>query len=283
MNIITFKSISICNEINLNKIATHFGITTKFEWEDFLKLDATHLKGVLKEPESKYVNIFAFGCLVFVNLQHHEMMDVLNYLAAIEPRLKSAQFDFSDDYMLEIREEHEPIETDAHFTNESMITTEYGHYQMDIVSIVLAKSVALEKIENDIEILLDEIELVIEAMQTGQLSVSDEKIARISARILNFKYNTISSIMILDKPDVTWNNKNAEDLYGSMSHMFELDERYNKVQMKSETLMDIVQVFTTFTQHKKANKLEMMIIILIIIEIVISLIDFFHLNPFSPI
>lgn len=283
MTHISFKAVSVCNEINLNVLAGHFGIHKKFEWEDFLPLNANHLKGILKEHENKYVNIFAFGCLVFVNLQHHETRDVLNYLASIEPRLTASSFDFSDDYMLEIRPDGEILEDEEHFTNDAMITNAYGKYQMDILSIVLAKSVALEKIESDTEILLDEIELVIEAMQKGQLSARDEKIARISARILNFKYNTISSIMILDKPDITWNNKLAEDLYHSMSHLFELEERYNKVQKKADTLMDIVQVFTTFTQHKKANTLEMMIIILIIIEIIISLIDFFHLNPFAPL
>lgn len=283
MTPITFKAISICNEINLNTIASHFGIKKKFEWEDILRLSSEHLKGVLKEPEDKYVNIFAFGSLVFINFQHHEMVDLLNYLSSLESRLKSPSFDFTDDYQLEILEKTSIPEEAAHFSNESMITTEYGSYQLEIVSIVLAKSVALEKIENDIEVLLDEIELVITAMQSGQLSVRDEKIASISARILSFKYNTISSIMILDKPDITWNQENAETLYKSMSHLFELDERYSKVQMKAETLMDIVQVFTTFTQHKRANQLEIMIILLIMFEIVISLIEFFNLNPFSPI
>lgn len=281
MTQINFKAVSLCNEINLNAIAAHFGIKKKFEWEDFLRLNAAQLKGVIKEHDNKSVNIFAFGALVFVNLEHHEIMDILNYLSHVETRLSNISFDFADDYMLEVRKEDEIADDEAHFTNDAMITTEFGYYQMDILSVVLAKSVALEKIENDIEILLDEIELVITAMQTGKLSVRDEKIARISARILSFKYNTISSIMILDKPDLTWNNENAEKLYTAMSHLFELDERYNKVQMKSETLMDIVQVFTTFTQHKKANTLEWMIILLIVFEIVISLIEFFHLNPFN--
>lgn len=282
MTQIKFKAISVCNEINLNSLASHFGIKKKFEWEDILRLSAYNLKGILKEPEDKYVNIFAFGSLVFINFEHHEMMDLLNYLSTFEPRLKEASFDFTDDYMLEIKEPEDLPEEEVLFGNESMMTAEYGSYQMEIISIVLAKSVALEKIERDIEALLDEIELVIDAMQAGRLSVRDEKIAEISARILSFKYNTISSIMILDKPDITWNHQKAESLYNDMSRLFELDERYGKVQMKAETLMDIVQVFTTFTQHKRANKLEIMIILLIMFEIVISLIEFFNLNPFTP-
>lgn len=275
MREIKMKAVSVCNEINLNILANHFGIKKKFEWEDFLRLGSAQLTGVLKEPEDKYVNLFAFGCLVFVNLSHHEMVDVLNYLANVEPRLSQYNFNFVDDYSLEVRSESE-IDTDTPLiTNDYIVTTEYKSYHMEILSIVLAKSVALEKIENDIEVLLDEIELVIDAMQKGRLSARDEKIARIAARILSFKYNTISSIMILDKPDITWNNEKAEELYRVLSHLFELDERFTKVQMKAETLMDIMQVFITFTQHKKANTLEIMIIALILFEIVFSLFQFF--------
>lgn len=274
MTEIRFKAVSVCNEINLNKLANHFGIKKKFEWEDFLRLGSHQLTGILKEPDNKYINLFAFGCLVFVNLQHHEMVDALNYLSSIEPRLKDHSFEFSDDYSIEIHKE-QPEEDQPLMTNDYIITTEYASYQMEILSSVLAKSVALEKIESDIEVLLDEIEVVIEAMQKGRLSARDEKIALLSSRILSFKYNTISSIMILDKPDITWNNAKAESLYSDMSHLFELSERFNKVQMKAETLMDIIQVFTTFTQHKKANTLEWMIIILILFEIVFSLFQFF--------
>ena len=92
MTHINFKAVSLCNEINLNALAAHFGIKKKFEWEDFLRLSATQLKGILKEHDNKSVNIFAFGALVFVNLQHHEIMDVLNYLSTVESRLKQCEF-----------------------------------------------------------------------------------------------------------------------------------------------------------------------------------------------
>lgn len=274
MNHIQFKSTSICNEINLNKIAGHFGIKKKFEWEDFVRLGSHQLKGVLKEPDNKTIILFAFGSVVFINMQHHEMVDSLSYLAQIDQRLEQPNFEFSDDYRLSFDPRAEEKELEERFTNDSMTMPEYAFYQMEILAIVLAKSVALERIEADTEKLLDEIEPVIDLLQKGNLSSRDEKIANISARILGFKYSTISSIMLLDKPDITWNNSKAEELYGLLSHLFELDERYNKIQMKTNTLMDIVQVFTSLTQHRKANTLEWMIIILIVIEIILSLIDF---------
>jgi required for meiotic nuclear division protein 1 len=270
-----FKAVSLCNEINLNKLANHFGIKKKFEWEDSLRLGPDELKGVLRENDGKYVYIFAFGCGVFINLQHHEIVDIVNYLKNIETRLTAAIDEFADDYKLIVDSEGVFGQDEESYTNDSLIVTEYAHYQMEILSVVLAKSVALERIEMDIEVLLDEIEPVMDYLKRGRLGTRDQKIANISSRILRFKYNTISSIMLLDKPDITWNNSKAEELYRDMAHIFELDDRYSKVRMKAETLMDIVQVFSSLTQHKKASTLEWMIIVLIVIEIVISLVDFY--------
>ncbi len=269
MNTISFKVFSLCKEIGLNKIATHFGINKNFNWVDFLSLEEDHLKGIVKEPAGKMVNVFPFGSVVFINLQHHEIVDIVNYLKKIEKNLDSPSYDFTDDYKLEITDDEEIINYD------SMLVKNFDEYHTDILSIVLAKSVALEKVENDTENILDEIESVILLLKEGKLNSRDEKLAKTSARILSFKYNMISYIMLLDKPDITWDNQAAEELYIKLSHLFELNDRYDKIQAKSETLMDIVQVFTSLTHQKRGDKLEWMVIILIGIEIVLTLIDFF--------
>ena len=50
--------------------------------------------------------------------------------------------------------------------------------------------------------------------------------------------------------------------------MFELSQRYNEIKYKSETLMDITEVFSNLSHARRSSRLEW-IIILIIIEIVI--------------
>lgn len=269
MKNIAFKAFAIGKEINTNLLATHFGIRKNFKWEDTLRLGEQQLTGIIKEPEDKTVVLFSFGSAVFINMVHHEIMDIVTYLKGLDSNLVNPSYDFSDDYSIETGCEEETI------NNGYMALQELAPYHREILSVILAKSVALEKIEAEIEILLDELEAVINLLKSGRLSARDDKLAQISAQILSFKYNTISSIMLLDKPDIAWYNEKAEELYNNLSHMFELDERYSKVQAKTGTLMDIVQVFTSLAQHKKANTLEWMIIILILIEIVISLVDFF--------
>jgi hypothetical protein len=68
MTTIQFKAISLVKELNLNLIATHFGIVKRFDWEDNLTLHEAQLKGVLNNTAERRVILFPFGCGVFLNM-----------------------------------------------------------------------------------------------------------------------------------------------------------------------------------------------------------------------
>lgn len=266
-----FKAIVLANEINITKIAQHFGILRKFRWEESLLLKGTDLQGIITIPENKLIYIFHFGSAVFVNFHHHEMMDIVKYFNKIDPEFNiSIPFKYVDDYRIEINSD-EPLA----INNDFMVTDQEGEFHLEIVSTILAKSVALERIEAEIDRLLDEIEIVLNDLYQGHLAASDEKMAQMAARILSFKLSSISYIMLLDKPDITWNNEDASSLYDELSTLFELDDRYEKIRHKTDTLMNITEVFSGLAHAKRGNRLEWMVIILITIEIILSLIEMF--------
>lgn len=268
----SIKAFSLCNEISLDKISSHFGINKKYKWEDSLTLREEHLKGILPVPEGKSAVIFPFGSVVFVNMEHHEIVDVINYLKKMEPNLKNADYKYVESYMLKIGAEEPSIDFN------SMSVREFKSHHSEILATILAKSVALDKVETDLNNLLDEVEAIVDMLERGILNISDEKNAKMSAKILGFKFDTISYIMLLDKPDITWENQEAESLYMQLSQFYELSERYEKIQAKTETLMDITQVFGSLAHQKRGNKLEWMVIILIGIEILLTLIEFIFLK-----
>lgn len=81
--------------------------------------------------------------------------------------------------------------------------------------------------------------------------------------------------MVLDKPDITWDNPEADRLYTTMAGLFELSQRYLEIKHKSETLLDMTSVFTDLSHARRAARLEWIIIILIAIEIVIYLVQLY--------
>jgi required for meiotic nuclear division protein 1 len=268
---VDFKAVALINEIHLHKIANHFGIKHKFKWEESLRLNEVALKGVIRDSTNKAIYIFPFGSIVFVNCVRSEIMDIIHYLGRIEKGLDAiTTIDYFDDYKIEILPDEQPA-----INNDSMITPTEISYQREIVGTVLAKSVALERLEIDIDKLIDEIEDIVNYLQRGYLTVSDKQLAKMSARILGFRLSTISYIMLLDKPEITWVNEEAAILFDSLSPLFELTDRGENIRLKSEMLMDITKVFTELAHAKRGNRLEWGVIILIMIEICLSIVDMF--------
>lgn len=267
------KALVVANEISLNQLARHFGIERKFKWDDSLLLGESQLTGILKDPKNKLVYIFHFGTIVLINFHAHEMMDLLNYLKEVEKNIHpNSPFEYTDDYNIEIVQDQQPS-----LSNDSLAVLEINGYEQEIAATVLAKSVALEKIEKQIDRLLDDIEEIVTSLKQGKLSISDDRLAKISASILGVKYNSLSYIMILDKPDITWINEGAGTLFTELGTLFELDDRYGKIRHKTEILMDITEVFTSLSHAKRGTRLEWAIIILIAIELCLSIFNtFFH-------
>ncbi len=268
MEIQDFIAHALTDEMDLNLIANHFGINRKLRWEEVLTLKDTNLKGILKDPEGKRVALTSFGSAVFINCQPHEIRDMVLYLQRIDPHLKEARLDLMDTY-------HLTVEPDAEVTihYDHAIVPAVGPHHQEIISVVLAKSIALERIELGINRLLDESEEIVGYLETGRLTISDERLAKLTARILSFKYNSLSYIMLLDKPDIAWRGQDTMELFADLSGLFELGERYGRLQLKTETLLDITDAFANFTHARRSNRLEWVVIILIGLEIVMALVE----------
>lgn len=271
MEVLQVRAFWLCNEIGLDALAKHFGIARRSRWEDLLSLEPENLTGVLSEPVGKRIHLFPFGCIVTFGMAHHEVIDLIGYLRRVEPRLQDPQGSFQDDILLEMGAPRLSIRDDR------IAVPVLEDWLPGILSTVLSKSVALERVEAEVERLLDESEPVVRDLSSGKVSPSDAKISSLAGQILSFRLDTVAYIQLLDKPDATWDNPGAEELYGRLSQFFELQDRYDKIQAKSGVLMDLTEVVATYAHHHRDARLEWAIILLIVFEIALSLLQMFVL------
>jgi required for meiotic nuclear division protein 1 len=278
MRDLTFKAFAITNEIDLNKIAVHCGIPKKFTWEEPLILRGEILKSILYKDvdNSQMVLVFSFGSIVFINHSTpNEITALLNYLHSFEPDIEVKNADrYSDDYSLHIKET-ESIE----LTDEFVVVPEYEDYYPELISTVLAKSVALEKTEEQLGQINDKLETMIDRLEKGKLRIGNKELARTTAKIIRHEYNTLAYIMILDKPDITWTSSSAGAFYDRMLEFFELNDRYKILKSKTEILYNIMDGFSTISHSIRGLFVEWIIVILILFEIVLSLLGIAGLLP----
>ncbi len=222
--------------------------------------------------DTEGVYLYYFGGLVFINCTGDSIARFLDSIPGYAESLKGQiQMPYSEEYRLEIDPERQIA-----ITNDGAVMPFYDLAYLDIICFVIAKSVALERIEERVDLVFDDVEVMIANLGKGILELPDRDMARLASSILSFKYTSLAHIMVLDKPESTWDNAEADSLYLTMARLFELDQRYQEIKHKSETLLDMTDVFTSLSHARRSARLEWIIIILIGIEIVIYLMQ---LNP----
>lgn len=275
---ITFKAFAITNEIDLNKIAIDCGIPKKFTWEEPLILKGDILSSILNKSiqELQQILIFSFGSIVFINYANEdEIKGFLRYIRTFEPEIDLVHLDrYTDDYSLHVKES-ETFE----LTDEYVLVPEFASFYPELISTVLAKSVALEKTEEQLGQIHDNLETMIDRLEKGKLRIGNKELAKITSKIVRHEYNTLAYIMILDKPEITWTSSTASEFYDQMVNFFELTDRYKILKSKTEILYNIMEGFSNISHSVRGLFVEWIIVILILFEIILTLLEIVGLLP----
>jgi len=269
MEVYSFNAFAFGGELDLNRLATKLGITRKYRWEEPMKLNAVTFAPATSS-DSERVYLYYFGGVVFLNCSGDLIARFLDRIPQYAEHLKGQpQLPYREEYRLEIDPAREPA-----IDNDCAVMPHYNLAFLDIVCFVIAKSVALERIEERVDVVFDEVEGLITNLGKGKLELPDRDMARLASSVLSFKFTSIAHIMVLDKPDITWDNPEADRLYNTMAGLFELNQRYQEIKHKSETLLDVTDVFTSLSHARRSARLEWIIIVLIAIEILLYLAEF---------
>jgi required for meiotic nuclear division protein 1 len=268
MHSFNFTAYALDGENDLNKIAAQLHFGKKFRWEEPLVLDPTtmqpHAEVEFADPR---VYLYYFGTAVFFNCTDTIIAQFYRDITKVTASFRNPRSSVSrEKYSLQIDETARMA-----VTNDCAIIQKPDTIFVDIIAYTIAKSVALEQIESRVDVVFDTMEEIIARLDQGNLAIPDKELAKSAATILNFKYRSISHIMILDKPDATWDSDEADRLYSTLANLFELQQRYSQIKQKSDTLLDITEVFTGLSHAKRSARLEWIIIVLIAIEIVLFL------------
>ncbi len=261
-----FIAFAVGGELDLNRLATRLGIDRKYRWEEPMRLNP--ITFTRSGPgDSVWVYLYYFGGMVFLNCSDDIIARCIEGLKQHLEQLKDQpQLRFREDYQLEI----DPASASS-ITNDSAIMPEFKQELLEIICFVIAKSVALEMIEERVDTVFDEVGVMINRLGQGVLELPDKDLARLASTVLNFKYTSIAHIMVLDKPEITWDNEEADRFYLIISNLFELRPRYQEIKHKAETLLDVTDVFSGLSHARRSARLEWIIIILIAFEIIMAL------------
>ncbi len=266
-----FKAYAVLNEIDLNKIAVSCGIPKKYTWEEPLILHKDLMQKILGKEfeENSRVFIFSFGCIILVNVPESEMPSLLKYIKEFEPELDlNSWSSYTDEYEIRVDQGGHLKITDAY-----AVVPKYELFYTELAATIIAKSVAMEKTEYELGKIFDKLETMIDRLERGQLHIGNRELARTTARVTRHQYNTLSYIMILDKPDITWSSSDAALFYEKMSDFFELNDRYTILTKKADILNNVINGFSSISHSIRGLFVEWIIVLLIVVEVILMIMD----------
>ncbi|MCO4755294.1 MAG: RMD1 family protein, partial [Bacteriovoracaceae bacterium] len=138
------------------------------------------------------------------------------------------------------------------------------------ISHAIAQSLRLSHIEDDVLRLMKvNRKIPKDLAQTGKIKKSKKEISKLQGELYLKKTKMSFEYSILDKPEFFWLYPEFDSFYSRTIDYLELRPRIEILSKKIQTIDEILSILSNELNHRHSSRLEWIIILLILIEIVI--------------
>jgi uncharacterized Rmd1/YagE family protein len=211
---------------------------------------------------------YDFGALVFVNVPEETRDAVLERVFRLLPREPHAPL--HEDFLVEVRP-GAPIEIAMAF--DRVVVPEIAPSTLEVIAMVVAQSITIDYYDEDAQAILDRLAQMGAAVaKTGRPTGKQRDLVRFAGSAMAFQAEIIGAILLLDKPDLTWEDEYADRLHDKLRYHFEIRERFDALQAKLVTIRDTLQSLLEMGSERRMFFVEVAVLVLIVIEVVMGLV-----------
>lgn len=233
-------------------------------------LDITMSRGVENgyygKNKTLHVVLAPFGVLTLIAEEKKEILEALSSLSIS----LDVEHLITQDYPIRIDPD---LGTLFNVTNEAIIIREPSTLNLNVIALAISQSVGLERYEIRLDTLFSQSRRIVESIHTFSISRRSH-LMQFAKRLALTRHDMVSNLLLLDKPNILWDNEEAEALYTRLAFVLELYDRHEIALSKLSQIKEDVLLVMDIINHKKSEFLEWIIIILILVEIVMGVFQF---------
>lgn len=149
-----------------------------------------------------------------------------------------------------------------------------------VIADALSKSAALARDERETAAVFDVMEPFARHLaQKGRRLAGRKEILKQVGNGLLVRQRLAGRVAVEEKPDVLWDRPDLERLYARLEDEYELRERAGALHRKLEVIGDTAEIFSDLIDTERSLRLELIIVLLIVFEIVITFYQMFAGAP----
>ena len=142
---------------------------------------------------------------------------------------------------------------------------------MVVIADALAKSVVLARDEREVSSVIEVIEPFARRLaDKGRTPEGRRAILKHIGNALLVQHRVSGRVAVAEKPDAVWDRPDLERLYARLQDEYELKERADALSRKLALIAETAQVLTDIINTKHSLRLELIIVVLIAFEIIIT-------------
>lgn len=144
---------------------------------------------------------------------------------------------------------------------------------IEVIATVLAQSVSIDYYDEDAQAILDRLVTMCNAVaKRGKPPGRQRDLVRFAGAAMAFQAEIMGAILLLDKPDLTWEDERADRLHDKLRYHFEIAERYKALEAKLLTIRETLQALLQMSSERRMFIVEIGVLVLIVIEVVLGLV-----------
>jgi uncharacterized Rmd1/YagE family protein len=149
--------------------------------------------------------------------------------------------------------------------------------QVLVLADILGKSVALAHYEKAVAAVFDDIEPAARSLAAeGRMPPARKPLVRLIGSALLTQHRVSGRIAFAEKPDILWDHPELGRLYARLEDEYEIVERGTLLNGKMSVIATAAETFTDLIDTARSTRLEILIVLLILAELVIGAAQLFR-------
>lgn len=227
--------------------------------------------GYYGQNKTLHLVLAPFGVLTLISENKKEITQALHKLGITLHADEEPSHPYQD-YPIEI---NPSLPRSFEVTNEAIILKNSSVISYNIIALAVSQSVGLEVYEHRLNTLFGQSRRIVESIHTFSITRRSQ-LLQFTKRLALTRHDMVSNLLLLDKPNILWDEAEAEALYNRLAYVLELYDRHEIALSKLSQIKEDVMLVMDLINHKKSEFLEWIIIILIGVEILMGLIEWFR-------